>query len=92
MSSSLKSKEDIGLVIWNFKVGNLIYLEMEKEELQSYYPEFAEYEAECKFGGCAHISEPVCGVKAALQDGKISKVRYENYVVLYNELKDRKKY
>lgn len=66
--------------------------EMEKEELQSYYPEFAEYEAECKFGGCAHISEPVCGVKAALQDGKISKVRYENYVVLYNELKDRKKY
>ena len=66
--------------------------EMEKEELQSFYPEFAEYEKECKFGGCAHISEPVCGVKEALAEGKISKVRYENYVLLYEELKNRKKY
>lgn len=66
--------------------------EMEKEELQGFYPEFAEYEEECKFGGCAHISEPVCGVKKALADGKISKVRYENYVLLYEELKSRRKY
>ena len=66
--------------------------EMEKEELQSFYPEFAEYEKECKFGGCAHISEPVCGVKEALAAGKISRVRYENYVLLYEELKNRKKY
>ena len=65
---------------------------MEKEELQSFYPEFAEYEKECKFGGCAHISEPVCGVKEALAEGKISKVRYENYVLLYEELKNRRKY
>lgn len=66
--------------------------EMEKEELQSYYPEFAQYEKDCKFGGCAHISEPVCGVKQALSDGQISKVRYDNYVLLYEELKNRKKY
>lgn len=66
--------------------------EMEKEELQSYYPEFAQYEGACRFGGCAHISEPVCGVKQALSRGKISKVRYDNYVLLYEELKNRKKY
>lgn len=66
--------------------------EMEKEELQSYYPEFAEYEKDCRFGGCAHISEPVCGVKQALTDGQISKVRYDNYVLLYEELRNRKKY
>lgn len=66
--------------------------EMEKEELQSYYPEFAEYEANCKFGGCSHLSEPVCGVKEALAEGKISRVRYENYAILYEELKSRKKY
>ncbi len=66
--------------------------EMEKEELQGFYPEFAEYEVDCKFGGCAHISEPVCGVKDALAEGKISKVRYDNYVMLYEELKNRKKY
>lgn len=66
--------------------------EMEKEELQGYYPEFAGYEKNCRFGGCSHISEPVCGVKEALEAGRISKVRYRNYVVLYEELKNRKKY
>lgn len=66
--------------------------EMEKEELQGFYPEFAEYEKDCKFGGCAHISEPVCGVKDALAEGKISRVRYDNYVLLYEEVKGRKKY
>lgn len=65
---------------------------MEKEELQGFYPEFAEYEKDCKFGGCAHISEPVCGVKDALAEGKISRVRYDNYVLLYEEVKGRKKY
>ena len=66
--------------------------EMEKEELQGFYPEFAKYEENCKFGGCAHLSEPVCGIKGALKAGKISKVRYDNYAVLYEELKGRKKY
>lgn len=65
---------------------------MEKEELQSFYPEFAQYEKNCRFGGCAHLSEPVCGVKDALVQGKISRVRYENYAVLYEELKNKKKY
>ncbi len=66
--------------------------EMEKEELQGYYPEFAEYEKNCRFGGCSHISEPVCGVKEALEAGRISRVRYENYKALYEELKGRRKY
>ncbi len=66
--------------------------EMEKEDLQGFYQEFEAFEKECKFGGCAHINEPVCGVKKALQEGKISKVRYNNYVLLYEELKNRKKY
>lgn len=66
--------------------------DMEKEELAQYYPEFAEFEAECRFGGCAHISEPVCGVKDAVSEGLISKVRYENYTLLYEELKNKKKW
>ncbi len=66
--------------------------DMEKEELAHFYPEFAEHEKYCRFGGCAHISEPVCGVKDALADGEISPVRYENYKLLYEELKSRKKY
>ena len=66
--------------------------DMEKEDLAHFYPEFAEHEKYCRFGGCAHINEPVCGVKDALAEGEISTVRYENYKLLYEELKSRKKY
>ena len=70
-----------------------LYLpEMEKEELQDCYPEFAAFEPYCRFQGCSHISEPDCGVKEALSEGKIHPVRYENYCQPYGELKDRKKY
>ena len=64
----------------------------EKEHLQQFYPEFAEYEPYCRFQGCSHISEPDCGVKEAVKQGEISKLRYENYKLLYQELKDAKKY
>ncbi|MGN0279741.1 MAG: ribosome small subunit-dependent GTPase A [Lachnospiraceae bacterium] len=66
--------------------------EITKEELGNYYPEFVQYEPYCKFSGCAHISEPSCGVKDAVEAGKISRVRYENYKVLYQELKEMKRY
>lgn len=65
---------------------------LEKEELARYYPEFAAYEKYCRFGGCAHVGEPVCGVKDAVAEGKISKMRYENYCQLYQELRDKRKY
>lgn len=64
----------------------------EKEDLQQYYREFAAYEPYCRFRGCSHIGEPDCGVKEALGEGKVSAMRYENYKVLYEELKDTKKY
>ena len=66
--------------------------ETTKEELSGYYPEFQQYEPSCRFGGCAHISEPDCGVKAAVEQGLISRVRYENYKALYQELKEIKRY
>ena len=64
----------------------------EKEDLQQFYPEFAEYEPYCRFQGCSHINEPNCGVKDAVSEGHVSKLRYENYKLLYQELKDVKKY
>ena len=64
----------------------------EKEDLWTCYPEFLPYEPYCKFQGCSHISEPNCGVKDALAEGKISPVRYENYKLLYEEMKQIKKY
>ena len=65
---------------------------LEKEELAAFYPEFAFYEKNCKFTGCSHVTEPVCGVREALKQEKISRERYDNYCQLYSELKMRKKY
>lgn len=70
---------------------SLLLFEPEKEQLKSYYPEFMPYESQCRFLSCAHIHEPVCGVREALQEGKISRIRYENYVTFYNELKEKEK-
>ena len=53
-------------------------LDIEKEELTNYYPEFKEYELQGKFGGCSHISEPICGIKHELEEGKITKIRNDN--------------
>lgn len=66
--------------------------EILKEELAVYYPEFRKYEPYCRFRGCAHINEPDCRVKEAVARGDISLVRYENYKMLYQELKDIKRY
>ena len=70
-----------------------LYLpEIEKEELKYYFPEFAPYEGKCRFNGCGHIHEPGCAVKQAADEGKIHRIRYEDYVMMYRELQERKRY
>lgn len=70
-----------------------VYLpDLEKEELKEYFPEFGEYAADCRFQGCVHLQEPDCAVKEALETGRISPVRYENYKLLYEELKHKRRY
>lgn len=71
---------------------SLLLFDLEKEELAQYYYEFTEYEPECRFIGCSHTHEPVCGVKDALTAGEISQIRYKNYCLLYEELVGKKKY
>ena len=66
--------------------------EIEKEELRFYFREFFKYEGTCRFQGCTHSHEPGCMVKNALEEGKISKERYENYLELYGELKEKRRY
>ena len=66
--------------------------DFEKEELKYCFPEFEPYEGQCRFIGCDHIHEPDCAVKAAVEAGKINKVRYDDYTEMYRELKERKRY
>ncbi|MDO5134434.1 MAG: ribosome small subunit-dependent GTPase A [Eubacteriales bacterium] len=71
---------------------SLYLTDMEAEELKGYFPEFGRFGEECRFQGCCHIHEPDCRVKEALQEGKLFSVRYESYLELYRELKEKKKY
>ena len=66
--------------------------DMEKEELRYYFPEFAPYEGTCRFQGCTHTHEPGCKVKEAWQEGKIHARRYENYLEIYKELEEKRRY
>ena len=60
--------------------------EIKKEDLAKYFIEFRPYINECEYVDCSHIKEENCGVKNALEEGKISKERYERYIILYKKL------
>lgn len=65
---------------------------MEKEDLWQMFPEFVEHEPYCRFQGCSHINEPDCGVKQAVEKGAIMPSRYENYKLIFEEMKNLRKY
>ncbi len=55
-------------------------VEIEKEELGDYFPEFFERKSECKFNNCLHVEEPKCAIKEALDEDEISWSRYKSYL------------
>lgn len=59
------------------------------EDIQHYFREFEPYLGQCRFVDCAHIAEPDCAVKEHIGEG-ISRERYDRFVYLYNELKNRR--
>ena len=65
---------------------------IEADDLKLYFPEIAAYTGMCKFNMCNHISEPGCLVKESVNDGRISRMRYDDYVMIYNELKEKRKW
>ena len=66
--------------------------DFEKEELKRYFREFIPFEGYCRFNGCSHVHEPGCAVKQAVEERKIHRIRYENYLEMYRELKEKKRY
>lgn len=55
-------------------------VDMSKEELGDYFPEFFALKSECKFNNCIHVNEPNCAVKDALESEEISWSRYKSYL------------
>ncbi len=65
--------------------------DIEDVDLKSYFIEFDEFD-DCRFGSrCVHENEPSCSVKEAVEEGKISKKRYDSYIQLLNEIRQGKR-
>lgn len=71
----------------NFDIYEITY-----KEIYKYFREFNEYEQDCEYLDCTHIKEKICGIKEAMQEGKISKSRYDNFKKIYEELKDKEEH
>lgn len=65
---------------------------IKKEDLGATFREFVPYLEQCRFVGCAHVKEKGCAVLAAMKDGKISAVRHQSYVRLYEQAKELKEW
>ena len=66
--------------------------EIPAEELDGYFPEFGPYRGTCRFPDCAHLQEPDCAVRGAVENGAIPQERYQHYTRFYSELKEKRRY
>jgi len=64
-------------------------LDIDSERLAYIFPGFEEG-LSCKFRGCLHESEPGCRIKELVDENKILKESYENYLKLLEGIKSRK--
>ncbi len=62
---------------------------IEPKEMAKLYPELMPFEGMCRFTPCYHAGEPDCRAKEALARGEIAKERYDRYIELLNEMKER---
>lgn len=63
--------------------------EIASKQLDKCFVEFRPYIPACQYVGCSHRKEENCGVKEAVEAGKISEERYENYCKIYEDLKEK---
>ncbi len=66
--------------------------EIDKEQLRDFYPEFKSDFGLCRYLSCLHDKEPDCAVKNAVAAGQIHPERYKNYLLLLDEIRNRKRY
>lgn len=68
---------------------NLELNNFKRIEIKNFFIEFDYYKMMCEFSNCNHINEPFCGIKNAVEENKISKIRYNNYIHIYNEINEK---
>lgn len=74
-----------GSVIDTPGVREFAMIDVQKEEIQHYFPEIFAIGRECKFHNCMHLNEPKCAVLYAVEEGKIQDSRYSTYVKIMEE-------
>lgn len=79
-----------GAIIDTPGIKELGLVEMEPEELSSYFPDIYKYQGYCKYTNCVHDGEPGCAVLQAAEDGDIEAERYTNYLAILADLKEQK--
>jgi len=80
-----------GMVVDTPGFSQLELKDVDPLELQECYPEFNKYRHECYFSGCIHTSEPRCKVRQAVEEGSISKERYERYIRILEEIRESRR-
>ena len=65
--------------------------EIDSKDLDKYFKEFQNELVNCEFIGCTHIKEQNCGIKKAVEEGRINVGRYERFCKIYEELKEKEK-
>ena len=80
-----------GLIADTPGFANLEMPEITPENLKSYFLEITQENEMCAFSDCNHIDEPGCYVKELVEAGSIHKSRYNSYLNMYNELKERER-
>lgn len=60
-------------------------------DLKHYFRDIEKYNGKCGFNSCIHLNEPNCAVKNSVENGILSKERYENYLLILDELKKTKR-
>ena len=83
-------ESDHGFLVDTPGFSNLDLSFLKEDEVKDYIREFHDFEGGCKFTSCAHVSEPKCAVKDAVEEGKISRERYEFYLDVLEEVKNRR--
>lgn len=74
-----------GAVIDTPGVREFAMIDVEKEEIQHYFPEIFRIGRDCKFHNCLHINEPKCSVLEKIEKGEIEETRYITYLKLMEE-------
>ena len=77
-----------GSVIDTPGVREFAMIDVEKEEIQHYFPEIFRVGRDCKFHNCMHLNEPKCAVLNQLETGEIEETRYMTYLKLMEEAEE----